>query len=206
MPRKKDGMLFEIHPSPAKGKDGKSIVYVRPAENLKLSMKGLEDFCNRNYRSLYGEIERSFDYFLRAAGELMAMGYRIETPIGSFAPKLAMKREVTNADDVKDSDIMLSGVEFVPSKRWAEAIDKWLFNGFKRCDNPNTQELVKDTERLEQVLGECLRRGYVTARVFAVRAGLTLYSARKLLEAWTKGNNPKLLRTRMGHMFIYTSL
>ena len=68
MPRKKDGMLFEIHPSPAKGKDGKNIVYVRPAGNLKLSMRGLEDYCNRNYRSLYGEIERSFDYFLRAAG------------------------------------------------------------------------------------------------------------------------------------------
>ena len=24
MPRKKDGMLFEVHPSPAKGKDGKN--------------------------------------------------------------------------------------------------------------------------------------------------------------------------------------
>ncbi|MBQ3630313.1 MAG: hypothetical protein II949_03660, partial [Prevotella sp.] len=28
----------------------------------------------------YGELGRAFDYFLRAAGELMAMGYRIETP------------------------------------------------------------------------------------------------------------------------------
>ena len=27
MPRKKDGMPFEVHPTPAKGKDGKNIVY-----------------------------------------------------------------------------------------------------------------------------------------------------------------------------------
>ena len=31
MPRKKDGMPFEVHPTPAKGKDGKNIVYAKPA-------------------------------------------------------------------------------------------------------------------------------------------------------------------------------
>ena len=30
MPEKKDGMLFELHPSPAKSKDGKTIFYARP--------------------------------------------------------------------------------------------------------------------------------------------------------------------------------
>ena len=49
MPRKKDGMPFEVHPTPAKGKDGKNIVYVRPAMRDKLTMQGLEDFCSRNY-------------------------------------------------------------------------------------------------------------------------------------------------------------
>ena len=87
MPRKKDGMLFEVHPTPIKGKDGQNIVYARPVPMDKFTMKGLEDYCHRNYHSYYGEIGRAFDYFLRAAGELMAMGYRIETPIGSFAPK-----------------------------------------------------------------------------------------------------------------------
>ena len=126
MPRKKDGILFEIHPSPAKGKDGKSIVYVRPAGNLKLSMRGLEDYCNRNYRSLYGEIERSFDYFLRAAGELMAMGYRIETPIGSFAPRLRLLREITDPDEVKGMDVVFDGVDYNPGKLWKESFRQWL--------------------------------------------------------------------------------
>ena len=30
MPRKKNGMLFEMHPTPAKGKDGKILYYPRP--------------------------------------------------------------------------------------------------------------------------------------------------------------------------------
>ena len=63
MPRKKDGMLFEVHPTPAKGKDGKNIVYVRPAGNYKMTMQELEDFCNRNYHSPYGEMMRAFDFF-----------------------------------------------------------------------------------------------------------------------------------------------
>lgn len=42
MPKKKDGMLFEVHPTPAKGRDGKNIVYVRPAMNHKVTMQGLE--------------------------------------------------------------------------------------------------------------------------------------------------------------------
>ena len=74
MPIKKDGMSFEVHPTPIKGKDGKNIVYARPAEKAKLTMEGLEDYCERNYNSRYGELSRAFDFFLRAAAELMARG------------------------------------------------------------------------------------------------------------------------------------
>ena len=35
MPRKKDGMPYEVHPTPAKGKDGRNIVYAIPASGLK---------------------------------------------------------------------------------------------------------------------------------------------------------------------------
>ena len=43
MPRKTDGIEFEIHPRPTKGEDGKPLLYVRPAkatdEALRRSMK-----------------------------------------------------------------------------------------------------------------------------------------------------------------------
>ena len=37
MPRKTDGMPFEIHPSPKKAKDGRNILYVRPRSNQKIT-------------------------------------------------------------------------------------------------------------------------------------------------------------------------
>ena len=97
MPIKKDGMLFEVHPTPIKGKDGKNIVYARPAEKAKLTMEGLEDYCERNYNSRYGELSRAFDFFLRAAvspkekevlREAMNRGYNIILLRENGFPKL----------------------------------------------------------------------------------------------------------------------
>lgn len=207
MPRKKDGMPFEVHPTPAKGKDGKCIVYARPAMRDKLKMQGLEDFCSRNYGLRYGELSRAFDVFLHAAGELMAMGYRIDTPIGSFAPRLMLSREITDPDAVKARDVRFNGVEYNPGKLWNRELEKWN-NGFRRVDNTNTQELLANPEQLDKVLQECLQtyNGYVTVSLFAHKSGLTYYSARKQLNQWTEGDNPRLLKTRRGQEFIYTEI
>lgn len=206
MPRKKTGFLYEVHPTPAKGSDGGNIVYAKPAKGRKLSIEAVDDYCARHNCLKSGELKLAMEEFMKAAGALMAEGYRIDTPIGSFAPKLALKREITNPDDVEDSDVVLDGVEYIPGKHWNKAIQKWLFNGFSRVENPNTQELMNDKERLEQALRQNLRKGYVTASSFAFYSGLTLYSARKQLEEWTKGDTPKLMRTKMGQMHIYTEI
>jgi hypothetical protein len=207
MSRKKDGMPFEVHPTPAKGRDGKNIVYAKPAMRNKLTMKGVEDFCSRNYGLRYGELSRAFDVFLRAAAELMAMGYRVDTPIGSFAPRLELTREITNPDEVKSHDIRFNGVDYNPGKRWNEELERWN-NGFRRIENVDTQELLANKNRLEDILQNCLQRynGYVTVGSFARSSGLTYYSARKQLNQWTEGDNPKLLKTRRGQEFIYTEL
>ena len=206
MPRKKKGFLYEVHPTPAKGSDGRNIVYACPAKGMKLSIDAVDDYCATHHCLRSGELKLALEEFLRAAGALMARGYRIETPIGTFSPKLALKREVTSASDVKDSDVVLDGVDYHPCRRWNEAIGKWLFNGFSRSANPDTSEALGDTARLEQVLADCLKNGYVTTRRFAARAGLTPYSARKVLEAWTQGDNPKLMRSKMGQLHIYTEI
>lgn len=206
MPRKKDGMKFVVQPTPVKGKDGKNIVYVRPAEKHKITMNELEDFCCSNYRSRYGELTTAFSYFLRAAGELMARGYRIETPIGSFAPKLKLMREMTDPDEVRDSDVRFDGVEYNPGKLWNAELEKWS-DGFQRVEKPNTQEIMADAQQLEAVLRQSLdQNGYITVRHFAWATKLTYYSARKLLNEWCEGENPKLLKTRQGQLYIYTAL
>jgi hypothetical protein len=51
-------MVFEVHPTPVKGKDGRNIVYVRPAAGKKLSMKALEDYCDKFYGIRFGECAR----------------------------------------------------------------------------------------------------------------------------------------------------
>ena len=206
MPRKKTGFLYEVHPTPAKGSDGGNIVYAKPAKGRKLSIEAVDDYCARHNCLKSGELKLAMEEFMKAAGALMAEGYRIDTPIGSFAPKLALKREITNPDDVEDSDVVLDGVEYIPGKHWDKAISKWLFDGFTRADNPNTQELLKDTEHLEHALKESLKPGYTTTKCFAYLSGLTLYTARKVLEAWTQGENPKLMRSKIGQLHVYTEI
>ena len=206
MPRKKNGFLYEVYPTPAKGKDGGNIVYARAAKGMKLDIEAVDDYCASHHCLRSGELKLAMEEFLKAAGALMARGYRIDTPIGSFVPKLTLRREITNPDEVEDNDVMLDGVEYTPGKHWNEAIDKWLLHGFSRVDKPNTQELMKDTGHLERALQKSLKQGYVTVSTFAGYAGLTLYSARKQLEAWTKGDNPKLMRSKMGQMHIYTEI
>jgi len=207
MPRKRDGMPFEVHPTPAKGRDGKNIVYAKPALRDKLTMSGVEDFCSRNYGLRYGELARAFDVFLRAAAELMAMGYRVDTSIGSFAPRLELTREITDPDEVTPRDVRFNGVEYIPGKRWNESLERWN-NGFRRVDNVDTLKLLADKNRLEDALQNCLNRynGYVTVGSFARTSGLTYYSARKILNQWTQGDNPKLLKTRRGQEYIYTEI
>lgn len=200
-------MWYEVHPTPVKGVDGKNLVYVRPKSGMKLSMKELEDYCERNYSLRYGELSRAFDVFVRVAGRFLAEGYRIDTPIGSFAPKLSLAKQITDANEVKDRDVRLDGVEYNPGKLWEKEIKKWL-DGFRRFQNPDTKEILADKDKLEQEMRECIQRnnGYITAGIFARYTGLTLYSARKQLDEWTKGQNPKLLMTPRGKEHIYTEI
>ena len=197
MPRKNYGMWYEVHPTPVKGEDGKNLVYVRPKSGMKLTMRQLEDQCERYNALRYGELSRAFEAFIRVAGRFLAEGYRIETPIGSFAPKLSLTKQVTDPDQVKDRDVRLDGVEYNPGKLWDREID-----------NPDTQTIMADKEKLEQMMRECLQKyhGYITAGLFARYTGLTLYSARKQLNEWTKGDNPKLLKTSRGKEHIYTEI
>ena len=44
MPRKNKGMWYEVHPTPAKDKDGKNLVYVRPLSGQRMTMKELESY------------------------------------------------------------------------------------------------------------------------------------------------------------------
>ena len=206
MPRKKDGMLFEMHPSPAKSKDGKTLYYPRPVKGRKLNIKQVDNLCEKHHRTFGYKLEYAFEAFMREVGYWLAEGYRIDTPIGSFAPKLGLKREITDPDNVNGSDVKFEGVEYNPGKLWQKEVDKWL-NGFRPVGNANTEEILSKPAKLRELLDRYVGNGgMVTARQFAYASGLTYYSARQLLDGWTEGENPVLLRSKVGKSFVYTAL
>ena len=91
MPRKTDGIEFEIHPRPTKGEDGKPLLYVRPAKGRKKSFKDLEAFCNK-YRNLRtGELQMVMDEALRRS---MRLGY---TTIPDFMIYSGLRRDSAKA-------------------------------------------------------------------------------------------------------------
>ena len=120
MPRKTDGIEFEIHPRPTKGEDGKPLLYVRPAKGRKKSFKDLEAFCNK-YRGLRtGELQQVMDVVMEVVGLWLSYGYRIETPLGSFAPKLKLMGEHTDPKTIHGRDVRYAGIEFIPSKEFVK--------------------------------------------------------------------------------------
>ena len=207
MPNKDYGMFYEMHPTPAKGKDGKTLYYPRPARGQKLSMKALDDYCAKHFAMRPGEMTRALDLMVQAMGYWLSEGHRIETPIGSFAARLTTRREITHPDDVNDNDILYDGVDYQPGKLWNEEMEKWG-TGFRRSHNNNTAELLADEEGLERALDRSIAalNGYTTVDFFARYSGLTNYSARKQLNKWTEGDCPKLLKTRWGQTDIYTRI
>ena len=64
MPRKTDGILFELHPGPNKGEDGKPLLYARPASGQKKSLKDLDEACAEYHHLQKGDMERLFNKFL----------------------------------------------------------------------------------------------------------------------------------------------
>lgn len=207
MPRKRDGMLFELHPSPFKGKDGKNTLYAKPMSGRKVTMEEIDEYCAQHFAIRKSELTHSFNVFIEAAGHFLAEGYRMETPIGSFSPRISLSKEFTNPEDVKLSDVAFDGIEYKSVKEFERQVTKWL-RGFRRANNPDTRQLLADKGFLERALQRCIaeNKGYATARQFARRSGLTYYSARKLLDEWCQEPRPKLLKTKMGQEFIYTEV
>ncbi len=199
-------MFFEMHPSPAKSKDGKTLFYPRPPKGKKLNIKQIDGLCREHNRTYGYKLESAFEAFMEEAGYWLAEGYRIDTPIGSFAPKLGLVRQITDPDGVKGSDVRFEGVEYNPGKLWQKEVGKWL-NGFRPVRNANTAEVLSDSDKLRKILDRYVGNGgMVTIRQFSLASNLTYHSASQLLNAWTEGEHPVLLKTKVGKTYIYTAL
>ena len=153
MPRKTNGIEFEVHPRPTKGDDGKPLLYVRPVKGRKKTFKDLEAFCSK-YRGLRtGELQQVFGVVMEVAGMWLSDGYRVETPLGSFAPKLKLLGEHTDPKTIHGRDIRYAGLEFIPSKDFVEEGGRNR-EGYRRSNGQVGNSQMYDAGAMDNLLDD----------------------------------------------------
>jgi len=202
MPRKTDGIEFELNPGPQKDEQGKALLYARLSTKKKLSFKQLDYYSVEHHHTAKGELEACFTKFLNAAALWFHEGYRIETPIGSFAPKVKLMGEHTEPKTVTGRDVKYNGVEFIPSKEFVEQVCSNK-QGFRLSPDAIGSNLRHDPETMEEALRCCLAKGYTTVSLFKYASQLKRDSAQAFLDSLTKGDNPRLRRGKLGKAYIY---
>lgn len=202
MPRKTDGIEFEIHPRPTKGEDGKPLLYVRPAKGMKKSFKDLEIFCNK-YRGLRpGDLQQSFYVAMDVISLWMSLGYRVETPFGSFAPKLKLLGEHTDPSTIHGRDIIYAGVDFIPAKDFVTECSR-NNDGFRKSQSTVGNSQMYDQKAMDVALRRCMRLGYATIPEFMIYSGLKRDSAKNYLDNLCRGENPRLRKVRESRRWLY---
>ena len=203
MPRKTNGIVFELHPGPKHDEEGRPLLYARPASGQKKTMKQLDDFC-AEYRNLQkGEMERLFNLFLDVAGRWLSQGYRVETPIGSFALKLKLTGDHSDPDRVTGRDIIYNGVEFTPSKELVTLAGN-NHEGYRKKDGTVGNNQMYDPQAMEEALRRSLALGYTSIKTFMYFSGLKRDSAQKFLDGLCKGEDARLIRVQNGKGYIYS--
>ncbi len=209
MPENKNGMPFEAYPSPMKDKDGKTLLYVRPQQGQKIDFESFENYCTGQSDVKSGDMTRIFNAFIKGTALWLAKGCSIDTPIGIFKPKIGLKRQMTNPDDITSGDVEFLGIDFQPHKKFEGSVARIVeMNGFRYIPKAVTSRVLKDEGRLRGALKASLEanKGYTTVASFTQYSGLTKYAAARVLDKWCKADVPILQKTRIGGAYIYTEI
>ena len=207
MPRKETGMQYEVFPTPLKDKRGYNYVCVKPRTFHHRTMEDIDDYCARHYAMRPGEMTRALTVLRQMSRIWLAWGDRLETPIGTFAPRLGLRHERTTADRIGPGDVYLRGIGFEPSKEFVEEVDD-MTDGYRPTDFPASLPLGDDEKHLHHALRQTIdaNGGYATVKTFRMFSHISAYKARQVLDQWCEGEQPRLMRTMMGGTYIYTEI
>jgi hypothetical protein len=205
MPRKTDGIEFEIHPRPTKGEDGKPLLYVRAAKGKKMSSELFLSNCKKNHPVFADVIEPVINAVLDDLGRLLTDGYRVDTPFGSFAPKLRLLGDHTDPKTITGRDIVYDGIDYKPSKDFIKQAGKNRL-GFRKSDSPVGNSQMYDEQAMAEALRQSLGPGFVTIPIFMFHSGLKRDSATKYLDSLCEGDHPRLKKYRIGRLWHYYSV
>ena len=202
MPRKTDGIEFELLPGPQKDENGKPLLYARLASKKKLTFKQLEGYSISHQHMAKGELETCFAKFLNCAAPWFHEGYRVETPIGSFAPKVKLTGEHTDPKTVTGRDIKYDNIDFIPSKDFIKVVCSNRL-GFRRAEGPVGNSQMHDPKAMDEALRRSLQQGFTSVKIFRICSGLKRDSAQDYLDSLTKGDHPRLRRVKNGNSYLY---
>ena len=205
MPRKTDGILFELQPRPTKGDDGKPLLYAQPVIERKYDLDDIDEFCAKYRHTSKGEMQRLFYLLEEVVTMWLRKGYRVETPFGSLAPKLKLVGEHTNPDKVTGRDIIYNGIEFIPNKQFVNDAD-CSRDGFRKLRISVGNSQMYDSKAMDEALRRSTRYGYITISTFMRHSGLKYHSAKDYLDSLCWGKEPRLERHKEGHTWHYVIL
>lgn len=205
MPRKTDGVLFELQPRPTKGDDGKPLLYAKPVVDHKYNLDDIDDFCNKYRHTSKGEMKRFFDLLEEVTTMWLREGQRVETPFGSFAPKIRLLGDHTDPAKVTGRDVIYGGIEFIPAKQFVKDADCGR-HGFRCRKNRVGNSQMYDQKAMDEALRKSLRHGYITIKTFQIFSGLKYNSAKNFLDSLCIGEDPRLSCYKDGRTWHYIVL
>ena len=205
MPRKTDGVLFELQPRPTKGEDGKPLLYAQPVIEYKYNLDDIDDFCNKYRHTSKGEMKRFFDLLEEVTTMWLSKGYRVETPFGSFAPKIKLLGDQTDPAKVTGRDVKYGGIEFIPAKQFVKDADCGR-HGFRCRKNKVGNSQMYDQKAMDEALRKSTHHGYITIKTFQIFSGLKYNSAKNFLDSLCQGDNPRLCCYKDGRTWHYIVL
>ena len=209
MPRKTDGIPFEVHRSPSTDDNGNVVLYATPQSNRIKEFKEIEGWLNAANIMRVGALQQSFDVFLDECVRWMSQGYRVQTPLGAFSMKLGMKRKITNPRQVRHDDVEFKGIDFRPSAEFTKLLKiKVECEGFRYVHKADSTTLMDNDGYMEEALRKSIKAdgGYTTVPSFMMHSGLSKYSATRKLDYWCAGDSPLLKRRKLGLSVIYELL
>lgn len=206
MPRKTDGLPFEVHRSPSTDEDGRVVLYATTESNRTIEFKDIDGWACLSHVVRQGELQRSFDAFLDECSRWLSQGYRVQTPLGVFSLKLGMKRKVTDPQDVRHEDAEFKSIEFRPSAEFTNSVERKVKSeGFRYVHKADSTVLRANEKFMLEALHKSIHKqgGYTTVSSFMHYSGLSKYAATKQLRKWCGTSFPLLRQRRLGHSIIF---
>ena len=202
MPQKTDGILFELHPRPTRDEEGRPLLYAQAVIGRKYTIDDIDDFCAKYRHTSRGEILRLCGLLEEVTASWLRQGNRVETPFGSFAPKLKLLGDHADPRKVTGGDVMYGGVEYIPSRRFVAEADCSV-HGFRRKKGRVGNSQVNDAAAMEEALRRSTVNGYITISNFMWASRLKYTSAKRYLDSLCQGDHPRLRCYQEGRTWHY---